>query len=132
MRKIIFTMLLGTLIFSNSIIAQKIEFFNQVRVNHDENRKDFSTDSNGNIYYGGGQYVFKKVTFPKQQLNTKAEISVTVISGGDRYDRAGSIYVLPVDKNNSLEDLLKNKKFASIEFTKHKPGVPKGKFAPTL
>ncbi|WP_077370670.1 peptide-N-glycosidase F-related protein [Flavobacterium sp. A45] len=132
MRKIIFTMLLGTLIFSNSITAQKIEFFNQVRVNHDENRKDFSTDSNGNIYYGGGQYVFKKVTFPKQQLNTKAEISVTVISGGDRYDRAGSIYVLPVDKNNSLEDLLKNKKFASNEFTKIKTVVPEGNFAPTV
>ncbi|QKJ63411.1 peptide-N-glycosidase F-related protein [Flavobacterium sp. M31R6] len=132
MKKIIFTMLLGTLFFSNCVTAQKIEIFDEVRVNHDENRKDFSTDNNENIYYGGGQYVFKKVTFPKQKLNTKVEISVTVISGGDRYDRAGSIYVLPVDKNNSLEDVVKNKKFASNEYTKIKTIVPEGNFSPTI
>ncbi|MNP92703.1 hypothetical protein D3C85_52150 [compost metagenome] len=132
MRKVFFMMLLGGGIFTNNISAQKIEIFDQVRVNHDEKCKDFSSDSNGNIYYGGGQYVFKKVTFPKQQLNTKAEISVTVISGGDRYDRAGSIYVLPADKNNSLEDVVKNKKFASNEFTKIKTVVPEGNFAPTV
>ncbi|PVX44484.1 peptide-N-glycosidase F-like protein [Flavobacterium sp. 103] len=132
MKKIIFTMLLGTLFFNNCVTAQKIEIFDEVRVNHDENRKDFSTDNNENIYYGGGQYVFKKVTFPKQKLNTKVEISVTVISGGDRYDRAGSIYVLPVDKNNSLEDVVKNKKFASNEYTKIKTIVPEGNFSPTI
>ncbi|WP_281225294.1 peptide-N-glycosidase F-related protein [Flavobacterium aquiphilum] len=132
MKKIIFAMLLSALFFCNNVKAQKIEIFDRIRVNQDDSRKDFSTDNNGNIYYGGGQYVFKKVTFPKQKLNTKAEISVTVISGGDRYDRAGSIYVLPVDKNNSLEDVVKNKKFTSNEFSKIKTIVPEGNFGPTV
>jgi hypothetical protein len=131
MKKIILAMLLSTLLFSNNDIAQKVEIFNEVRVQHDEKCKDFSTDVNGNIYYGGGQYIFKKVTFPKQKLNTKYEISVSVASGGDRYDRAGSIFVLPVDKNNSLEEVVKGKKFASNEFTKIKTIVPEGNFAPT-
>ncbi|AOW10292.1 peptide-N-glycosidase F-related protein [Flavobacterium gilvum] len=124
--------ILLVLAFANNVTAQKIEIFDQVRVNFEESRKDFSSDNNGYIYFGGGQYVFKKVTFPKQKLNTKAELSVTVISGGDRYDRAGSIYVLPVDKNNSLEDVVKNKKFASNEFTKIKTVVPEGNFGPTV
>lgn len=58
MRKVIFAILLNTLLFSNHITAQKVEIFNQVRVQHDEKCKDFSTDVNGNIFYGGGQYVF--------------------------------------------------------------------------
>ena len=132
MRKVIFAILLNTLLFSNHITAQKVEIFNQVRVQHDEKCKDFSTDVNGNIFYGGGQYVFKKVTLPKQKINTKYEINVSVVSGGDRYDRAGSIFVLPVDKNNSLEDVVKGKKFASNEFTKIKSIVPEGNFAPTV
>jgi hypothetical protein len=131
MKRILFAVLLSALIFSDNVKAQKIEIFDQVRVQHDGDLKDFSTDVKGNVYYGGGQYVFKKVNFPKQKLNTKYEISVSVASGGDRYDRAGSIYVLPVDKNNSLEEVVKGKKFASNGYTKIKTTVPEGNFGPT-
>ncbi|MGN0214231.1 MAG: PNGase F N-terminal domain-containing protein [Muribaculaceae bacterium] len=64
-----------------------------------------------NVTYrvGGGSIILKKVTLPKSG-DRDVFVELTQYSKGDAYDRTGSVFIIPVDKEKSFFDMIKNLK----------------------
>jgi Peptide-N-glycosidase F, N terminal/Peptide-N-glycosidase F, C terminal len=64
--------------------------------------------SNDSIFrFAGGTLIARKVKFP-QLANPNVFVDLTEQSNGDAYDRTGSVFIIPTDKQISLMDALKN------------------------
>ncbi len=66
--------------------------------------------------FAGGTVVVKKVKLPRVPDGTSVFAQVTEKSNGDAYDRTGSVFVIPVNKEKSFLDGLKNGKEALPEY----------------
>ncbi|MHC5355021.1 GLPGLI family protein [Myroides sp. LJL115] len=74
---------------------QSIELFADTTINFDPN----STDTIPGVYkVANGTVVVKKIKFPKIQPNSNVFLKLTQHSNGDAYDRTGSVFILPTDK----------------------------------
>jgi GLPGLI family protein len=66
-------------------------------------------ESNDSIFrFAGGTVIARKVKFPEFQANPNVFVDLTEQSNGDAYDRTGSVFIIPTDKQISLMDALKN------------------------
>jgi GLPGLI family protein len=64
--------------------------------------------SNDSIFrFAGGTVIARKVKFP-ELANPNVFFDLTEQSNGDAYDRTGSVFIIPTDKQISLMDALKN------------------------
>ncbi|RNL51247.1 PNGase F N-terminal domain-containing protein [Pedobacter jejuensis] len=64
--------------------------------------------SNDSVFkFSGGTVIARKVKFPELQTNPNVFVDLTEQSNGDAYDRTGSVFIIPTDKNISLMDALK-------------------------
>lgn len=64
--------------------------------------------SNDSIFrFAGGTVIARKVKFP-ELANPNVFVDLTEQSNGDAYDRTGSVFIIPTDKQISLMDALKN------------------------
>lgn len=58
--------------------------------------------------YAGGTVIVKKVTLPVMKADYMVFAELTQYSNGDAYDRTGTVFVIPDDKQLSLLDALRN------------------------
>ncbi|RAI98690.1 GLPGLI family protein [Chitinophaga skermanii] len=63
---------------------------------------------NVTYHFAGGTVIAKKVHLPTLQPGSNLFATLTQYSNGDAYDRTGSLFMIPVDKNTSFLDALKN------------------------
>lgn len=54
-----------------------------------------AADENGIIRLGNGRIILKKIELPAYERDVKATITVRVESAGDRWDKSGSVFVIP-------------------------------------
>lgn len=90
--------------------AQKITVFDNTPINAAGSFPDLKPDSAGVIHTAGGRLIFKKVKFPTFARTTKATINITIASAGDRWDKSGSCFVIPMHAANNLWEVLTNDK----------------------
>ena len=53
------------------------------------------SEADGIIRLGNGRIVLKKISVPEYQRDAKASITVRLESAGDRWDKSGSVFVIP-------------------------------------
>lgn len=82
--------------------------------------KKLEPDAKGTIRLSGGRVLLKKVSIPNFDLNTKVTAKVILASAGDRWDKSGSLFVLPKEKvTNILTIAKKEAKFPQIKNKKN-------------
>lgn len=65
-----------------------------------------------------GRIILKQIELPKYERNVKVELTVTVWSNGDRWDKSGSCFVLPDTAGINLLNIAKGeKKFPAVDST---------------
>jgi hypothetical protein len=72
---------------------------------------NFSEASRSNdsiLRFANGTIIIKKVKIPEIKKGNRIFVDVTEQSNGDAYDRTGSVFLIPTDKNISFLDGLKN------------------------
>nr|WP_315162377.1 GLPGLI family protein [uncultured Flavobacterium sp.] len=72
---------------------------------------NFSNTSQSNdsiLRFANGTIILKKVKIPEIKKGNRIFVDVTEQSNGDAYDRTGSVFLIPTDKNISFLDGLKN------------------------
>lgn len=72
------------------------------------NPKDF--DSNEVFHFAGGTLILRKVNLPKAPKDNILFAEISQYSNGDAYDRTGSVFMIPMDKEKSFLDGLRNNK----------------------
>lgn len=75
--------------------AQKFEVFDHTPVHAFGEYDETRPDSAGVLHGGTGRYIFKKVVFPEYERTTKATVTLTLASNGDRWDKSGSCFIIP-------------------------------------
>ena len=77
-------------------------------------------DSNGVMRLVNGRILLKKITLPKYQRNIDVDIKVELASNGDRWDKSGSVFVLPKESVINLLNIAEGKqKFPEVDSTKY-------------
>ncbi|MGI6718924.1 MAG: PNGase F N-terminal domain-containing protein [Bacteroidales bacterium] len=92
----------------NAVI--NIDIFKNEKVNFEslENHKNPDIESGEILRFGSGTIILKKVKLPKDSWNYNIFAELTQYSNGDAYDRTGSVFVIPQNKEISyLEGLLR-------------------------
>ena len=88
--------------------------------NKNENPKGEILDS---IYrFAGGTIILKKVKLPKFSSDYQVFAELIQYSNGDAYDRTGSIFIIPTDKEKSLLTAMLNKDLNTIPIFEDKTG----------
>ena len=95
-----------------------------------------AADAQGIIHLTNGRIVLKKITLPDYKRNISARLTVKVASNGDRWDKSGSVFVLPKASAINLMNIAEGKaKFPAIDSTKleNMVGIVPGKdYLPTV
>lgn len=84
-------------------------------------------DANGVIRLVNGRLVLKKFEIPKYERNVSVKLKVRLVSGGDPYDRSGSIFILSDSKDGvNPISIAKGSKYPGMEGDLNKyPGIIK-------
>lgn len=94
------------------------------------------TDADGIIRLVNGRIILKKIKVPHYERNVKVDIKTTIASNGDRWDKSGSVFVLPRHSAINLLSIAQGKaKFPEIDTLKleHMRGIIAGKnYLPTI
>ena len=115
-----------------------IQVFNKANVHFDpDTYKGFSpADSTGIIHLTNGRIILKKITVPNYSRRVSVSLTVRLSSNGDRWDKSGSVFVLPKASAINLMNIAEEKtKFPDIDTTKveHLKGIVPGKdYLPTV
>ncbi len=86
-----------------------VPVFNDEAVNFTGAKAPEAIEPNVTYRVGGGSIILKKVTLPKSG-DRDVFVELTQYSKGDAYDRTGSVFIIPVDKEKSFFDMIKNLK----------------------
>lgn len=93
-------------------------------------------NNNGLIYLGNGRIALKKISIPNFKNYTEAEIKITLVSNGDRWDKSGSCFVIPANSKISMIDIAADKaQYPMHDTVKYEQlnGIVKGKdYLPTV
>ena len=60
------------------------------------------------LRFAKGTLILRKVKYPKIEANANVFVELTEQSAGDAYDRTGSVFIIPQNKEKSFFDALKN------------------------
>ncbi len=84
-------------IYNNTVFDHRI-------VNFDEASHPGSIcqEADGTLVIGNGRIVLRKVCLPKSKRDTRCTVSVRLRSHGDRWDKAGSVFVIPCNQPASM------------------------------
>lgn len=72
------------------------------------NFSDASKSNDSILRFANGTVIVRKVKIPAIAKGSQVFIDVTEQSNGDAYDRTGSVFMIPMDKNRSFLDGLQN------------------------
>ncbi|MBE7640045.1 N-glycanase [Salegentibacter sp. BLCTC] len=76
------------------VLAQEVKtisVFDEVPVNFNGEKKNIANVE----YLQSGRIILKKINVPKYPRGTDVKVKVTVKSAGDRWDKSGSLFVIP-------------------------------------
>ena len=116
----------------------KITVFNHesVRFCPDSIGNFTEADTNGVMRLVNGRILLKKITLPNYERNVQVSINVQVASNGDRWDKSGSVFVLPKESAINLMTIAKGEnKFPAVDSLKYEKliGVVAGEnYLPTI
>ncbi len=84
--------------------------FTQIPVFENEtiNFIDKPTSNDSVLRFANGTIVVRRLKLPNMETNSRVFIDVKELSAGDAYDRTGSIFIIPHDKQISFLDGLQN------------------------
>ena len=95
-----------------------------------------AADADGIIRLVNGRIILKKINVPHYERNVKVYIKTTVASNGDRWDKSGSVFVLPKKSAINLMTIAQGKnKFPAVDAAKYEKfvGIVAGKdYLPTV
>lgn len=93
-------------------------------------------DENGVIRMVNGRILLKKIEIPEYKRNVTVDIKVNLASNGDRWDKSGSVFVLPKSSAINLMNIAEGKeKFPEVDSTKYEnfKGIVAGEnYLPTV
>lgn len=148
-KKIIFAISVFALAVSASVNAAKhkeyaakgdtqVTVFDKVNVHFDPNKigNYAEADADGIIRLVNGRIILKKISLPHYERSVKVSVKTTVASNGDRWDKSGSVFVIPKNSAVNLMSIAKGEcKFPAVDSTKYEKliGVVAGKdYLPTI
>ncbi|WP_233525549.1 PNGase F N-terminal domain-containing protein [Chitinophaga silvisoli] len=67
-----------------------------------------ANQSDVTYHYAGGTVILKKIKLPKYETGRQLFAELAQYSNGDAYDRTGSVFMIPVDKQRSFLNGLQN------------------------
>lgn len=76
------------------------------------NFSDASKSNDSILRFANGTIALRKVKFPEIQKGSQIFIDLSEQSNGDAYDRTGSVFIIPINKEKSFFEGLKNGKEA--------------------
>jgi len=84
--------------------------FTTIEVFKDEviNFSDASKSNDSILRFANGTIILKKIKFPEIKPGSQTFIELTEQSNGDAYDRTGSVFAIPVEKEQTFFNGLKN------------------------
>lgn len=95
-----------------------------------------AADADGIIRLVNGRIILKKIHVPHYERDTRVYIKTTVASNGDRWDKSGSVFVLPKKSVINLMSIAEGKnRFPAVDSTKYEKfvGIVAGKdYLPTV
>ncbi|MCM4156982.1 PNGase F N-terminal domain-containing protein [Gramella sp. AN32] len=94
--------LIGGLVMAQS--AQKIKIFDEIPMNFTGEKKVVP----GVEYLQDGRIILKQIQAPVFPEGTDVKVKVTLKSAGDRWDKSGSLFVIPNPEKLSFIDIAKN------------------------
>lgn len=100
----------------------KMQVFDKVNVHFDPNKLGNFTDADadGIIRLVNGRIILKKISVPKYQRNVKVFVKTTLASNGDRWDKSGSVFVIPKKSAINLLSIAKGEKqFPEVDSTRY-------------
>lgn len=106
-------------------------------VNFDESAHpgSIAQEADGTLVIGNGRIVLRKVCLPKTRRAERATVSVRLRSNGDRWDKAGSVFVIPCKQAVSMISVARGTALyptpPSVR-SKFKGIDPAGDYAPTI
>lgn len=86
-----------------------VPVFNNEAVNFTGAKAPEKIEPNVTYRVGGGSIILKKITLPKS-AGRDVFVELTQYSKGDAYDRTGSVFIIPVDKEKTFFDMIKDLK----------------------
>lgn len=93
-------------------------------------------DENGVIRMVNGRILLKKIEIPDYKRNVTVNIKVNLASNGDRWDKSGSVFVLPKSSAINLMNIAEGKEnFPDVDSTKYEnfKGIVAGEnYLPTV
>ena len=103
--------------------AKTVRVFDEVPVNFNGEKKEIT---NGE-YLQSGRIVIKKINVPEYPNGTDVKVKVTVKSAGDRWDKSGSLFVIPnPDKLDFLDIARGNATYPKEAGQDKYPGIKLG------
>lgn len=115
-----------------------IKVFDKTNVHYDPAKLGGfnAADADGIIRLVNGRIILKKIQVPHYERNVKVYIKTTIASNGDRWDKTGSCFVLPLKSAINLMTIAEGKnKFPAVDSLKLEKlvGVVAGKdYLPTV
>lgn len=89
--------------------------------------------ANVTYHYAGGTVILKKIKLPEYTAGTQILAELSQYSNGDAYDRTGSVFLIPLDKQESfLSGLQQGVKALPVYKEKYQGVVATSQYLPTL
>lgn len=116
----------------------QITVFNNenIRFYPDSIKNFMAPDENGVIRMVNGRILLKKIEIPDYKRNVTVDIKVTLASNGDRWDKSGSVFVLPKASAINLMNIAEGKEnFPEVDSTRYEnfKGIVAGEnYLPTV
>jgi len=79
----------------------------QVSHAHSDANKQFALDNDGVLRLGKGRIILKKIKVPYFEKSTQVTANIRLVSNGDPWDKAGSLFVIPKESIINLISLQK-------------------------
>ncbi|MDO5572166.1 MAG: PNGase F N-terminal domain-containing protein [Bacteroidales bacterium] len=73
------------------------------------NKEGIAPDENGVIHLVDGRIVLKKLSIPQYKRDVDINLNITLKSTGDRWDKSGSVFVIPNEAAINLIDIAAGK-----------------------
>ncbi len=111
-----------------------ITVFNQEQISFNYDKPNPAADQkNVTYHYAGGTVILKKVSLPASTPGTQLFAELSQYSNGDAYDRTGSVFMIPVDRQQSfLNGLHQGVKTLPVYHGKYQGMVATDTYLPTL
>lgn len=84
---------------------RNVKVFNETKIHFAPGKYDAQPDEEGVVHLVDGRIILKKISLPEYQRDMNINLYVTVRSNGDRWDKSGSLFVIPQESMVNLMNI---------------------------